>query len=81
VRARISRRRCAPVAKGGADVFYRGEIAEKMLAFLKRKARSSPPTTSRQQQPVMYPPIATDYRDVTVYETAPPSQGFLVLEQ
>jgi gamma-glutamyltranspeptidase/glutathione hydrolase len=30
---------------------------------------------------VVYEPIATDYRGLTVYQTAPPSQGFLLLEQ
>ncbi|HYH43849.1 MAG TPA: gamma-glutamyltransferase family protein, partial [Burkholderiales bacterium] len=80
---------CAPnlaktlraVARGGADVFYRGEIAEKILAFLKQEGALFSADDFAQQQPVMYPPIATDYRDTTVYETAPPSQGFLVLEQ
>ena len=30
-----------------------------------------------RQQAVDETPIATDYRGVTVYETTPPSQGFL----
>jgi gamma-glutamyltranspeptidase/glutathione hydrolase len=30
---------------------------------------------------VVYAPISTEYRGATVYQTAPPSQGFLVLEQ
>ncbi|HJQ62568.1 MAG TPA: gamma-glutamyltransferase [Burkholderiales bacterium] len=69
------------VAKGGADAFYRGEIAEKLVAFLKKEGGPFEPDDFAQQQAVVYAPISTDYRGLTVYETAPPSQGFLVLEQ
>jgi gamma-glutamyltranspeptidase/glutathione hydrolase len=69
------------VAKGGADAFYRGEIAEKLMAFLKREDAPFEADDFARQQAVVYAPISTDYRGLTVYETAPPSQGFLVLEQ
>ena len=69
------------VAKGGADAFYRGEIAEKLLAFLKREGQTFSADDFAQQQAVIYTPISTEYRGATVYESAPPSHGFLVLEQ
>jgi gamma-glutamyltranspeptidase/glutathione hydrolase len=69
------------VAKGGADAFYRGEIAEKLLAFLKREGQTFTADDFAQQQAVIYAPISTNYRGAIVYETAPHSQGFLVLEQ
>lgn len=69
------------VAKGGADAFYRGEIAAKLLAFFKREGAPFSIDDFAQQQAVIYEPISTNYRGLTVYETAPPSQGFLVLEQ
>ena len=69
------------VAHGGADAFYRGEIAEKILAFLRNEGALFHADDFAQQQAVVYQPISTDYRGLTVYETAPPSQGFLVLEQ
>jgi gamma-glutamyltranspeptidase/glutathione hydrolase len=69
------------VAKGGAETFYRGEIAERMLAFLKQEGALFEADDFAQQQAVMYSPISSDYRGYTVYETAPPSQGFLLLEQ
>jgi len=69
------------VAKGGADAFYRGEIAEQMLAFLKQEGQTFTADDFAQQQAVSYTPISTQYRGATVYATAPPSQGFLVLEQ
>jgi gamma-glutamyltranspeptidase/glutathione hydrolase len=69
------------VAKGGADAFYRGEIAEKLVAFLKKEGQTFTADDFAQQQAVMYTPISTEYRGATVYQTAPQSQGFLVLEQ
>ena len=69
------------VAKGGADAFYRGEIAEKLLTFLQQEGQTFTADDFAQQQAVIYTPISTQYRGATVYTTAPPSQGFLVLEQ
>jgi gamma-glutamyltranspeptidase/glutathione hydrolase len=71
----------ALVAKGGADAFYRGEIAEKLLAFFRQEGQTFTADDFAQQQAVAYTPISTEYRGATVYQTAPPSQGFLVLEQ
>ena len=69
------------VAKGGADAFYRGEIAKKLVAFFKQEGQTFTADDFAQQQAVMYTPLATDYRGFTVHETAPPSQGFVLLEQ
>jgi gamma-glutamyltranspeptidase/glutathione hydrolase len=69
------------IARGGADAFYRGEIAEKIVAFLKSEGALFELDDFAQQQAVMYQPISSTYRGLTVYETAPPSQGFLLLEQ
>ncbi|HEX2829871.1 MAG TPA: gamma-glutamyltransferase [Burkholderiales bacterium] len=69
------------VQKGGADAFYRGETAEKIVAFLKSEGAPFELADFAQQQAVVYQPISSTYRGLTVYETAPPSQGFLVLEQ
>ena len=69
------------LAKGGADAFYRGEIAAKLLAFLKQEGALFEADDFAGQQAVIYKPISTDYRGLTVHETAPPSQGFLLLEQ
>jgi len=69
------------VAKGGAEAFYRGEIAEKIVAYCKTQGGLFELDDFARQQPVTYQPIASDYRGLTVHETAPPSQGFLLLEQ
>jgi gamma-glutamyltranspeptidase/glutathione hydrolase len=69
------------IAKKGADALYRGEIAEKLLAFLRKESQTFTADDFAQQQAVRYTPISTEYRGFTVYETAPVSQGFVVLEQ
>jgi len=69
------------IAKDGAETFYRGEIAERIVAYLKSEGGLFETADFAKQQPVVYAPLATDYRGYTVYQTAPPSQGFVVLEQ
>jgi gamma-glutamyltranspeptidase / glutathione hydrolase len=69
------------VASGGAEAFYRGEIAERLLGFLKSEGGLFTADDFARQQAVMYEPISSDYRGYQVVETAPPSQGFLLLEQ
>jgi gamma-glutamyltranspeptidase / glutathione hydrolase len=69
------------LARGGAESFYRGEIAAKLLAFLKQEGQTFTAEDFAQQQAIIYSPISTQYRGATVYETAPHSHGFLVLEQ
>ncbi len=69
------------VAQGGADAFYRGELAERLLGFLGREGARFAADDFARQEAVVYAPIATDYRGLAVYETAPVSQGFLLLAQ
>jgi gamma-glutamyltranspeptidase/glutathione hydrolase len=71
------------IARGGAEALYRGELAERLLAFLRQEgALFDPGDFARQlDETFVYRPIATDYRGFTVYETAPVSQGFLLLSQ
>jgi gamma-glutamyltranspeptidase/glutathione hydrolase len=71
------------VARDGAETFYRGELAERLLAFLRREgALFERDDFARQlDETFVYPAIVTDYRGFAVYETAPVSQGFLVLSQ
>jgi gamma-glutamyltranspeptidase / glutathione hydrolase len=69
------------IAQEGAEVFYRGEIAEALVAFLRSEGAPFETADFARQQAVMYPPLSSTYRELTVYETSPPSQGFLLLEQ
>jgi gamma-glutamyltranspeptidase / glutathione hydrolase len=69
------------VAEGGADAIYRGELAKRLLEFLKREGAPFEPGDFARQEAVVYAPLASEYRGSTIYVTAPPSQGFLLLEQ
>jgi gamma-glutamyltranspeptidase/glutathione hydrolase len=69
------------VAQGGADAFYRGELAERLVTFLRSEGAPFAPEDFAGQEAQVAPPIATEYRSVTVYETPPVSQGFLLLAQ
>lgn len=68
------------IADGGRDAFYRGEIADKMIAhsqatggFLTRDDFANHTSTWDE-------PISTTYRDVTVYECPPNGQGIVALQ-
>jgi gamma-glutamyltranspeptidase/glutathione hydrolase len=69
------------VADGGAEVLYTGDLGGRIVGFLEREGALFAPGDFAGQTAAVYRPIATDYRGVTVYETAPPSQGFLLLAQ
>ncbi len=69
------------VADGGADVFYRGELAEQIVRFLRDEGALFELDDFARQRAEVYSPLTTEYRGRTVCQTAPPSQGFLLLEQ
>jgi len=68
------------VAKGGADEFYRGDLARRMVQGLQAGGGLFTTADFAGHQAEIYAPIATTYRGHTVYQTRPPSQGFLLLE-
>ncbi len=69
------------VAQGGAEEFYRGETAREIVRALQAAGGLYTLEEFAQHRTEWYgPPLSTTYRGFTVYETALPSQGFLVLE-
>lgn len=68
------------VAQGGAEAFYRGDLARRMLQGLQAGGATFTAADFAMHQAEVYEPIATTYRGRTVYQTSPPSQGFLLLE-
>ena len=68
------------VAKGGADEFYRGDLARRMVQGLQAGGGLFTTADFAGHQAEIYAPIATTYRGHTVYQTRPPSQGFVLLE-
>jgi gamma-glutamyltranspeptidase/glutathione hydrolase len=73
-------RTLARVATGGAQEFYRGELAREMVKGLREAGGLFTEEDFAGHQADVYRPIATTYRGHTVYQTRPPSQGFLLLE-
>jgi len=71
------------VADDGAETFYRGKLAERLLEFLHREGAPFEPGDFARQldETFVHAPIATDYRGLTVHETAPVTQGLLLLSQ
>ncbi len=69
------------VADGGVDEFYRGETAKEMVRAIRAGGGLYTEAEFAAHETTWYePPISTTYRGHTVYETAPPSQGHLVLQ-
>jgi gamma-glutamyltranspeptidase / glutathione hydrolase len=68
------------VAEGGRDAFYEGEVAKRMLATIEARDGLLTADDLKKHRTEVYEPISTTYRGKTVFETQPPSQGFIVLE-
>jgi gamma-glutamyltranspeptidase len=68
------------IARGGHDVFYRGEVARDIVAFLGKNGGALTADDFADHDTAVSAPLATSYRGYTVYETGLPTQGFVVLE-
>ena len=68
------------VADGGAEAFYRGPLTLQMVAGLQAGGGLFTAADFAGHEVEISEPIATTYRGYTVYQTRPPSQGFLLLE-
>jgi gamma-glutamyltranspeptidase/glutathione hydrolase len=73
-------RSLALVARGGPDVFYRGELAAAICSFLNANGGALTADDFADHETLVTPPLETTYRGYTVYETGLPTQGFVVLE-
>jgi gamma-glutamyltranspeptidase / glutathione hydrolase len=68
------------VGAGGAEVFYRGDIAKTTAAFLKANGGIVSESDLASYQPYEDAPVHVKYRGTDVYECPPNSQGFVMLE-
>jgi gamma-glutamyltranspeptidase/glutathione hydrolase len=68
------------VADGGADEFYRGALGRAMVQGLRAAGGLFTEVDFAGHQAEVYEPITTTYRGHTIYQTSPPSQGFLLLQ-
>jgi gamma-glutamyltranspeptidase/glutathione hydrolase len=67
------------IAHEGRDVFYKGEIARKIVKFSEEKGGLLSEKDFEDTKSTWGKPISTTYRDYTVFETAPNSQGLAAL--
>jgi gamma-glutamyltranspeptidase / glutathione hydrolase len=68
------------IASKGRDGFYGGDVAERICQTLKADGGVLAEEDLRQNVAQWLEPLNTSYRDCTVYEQPPVSQGFMVLE-
>ena len=68
------------IAAGGAEPFYRGDIAKNTAAFMKANGGIISESDLADYQPFEDAPVHVSYRGADVYECPPNSQGFVMLE-
>ena len=71
------------VAEGGADAYYRSDFTTQLVAGLNQATADGGLFTEADfagHYADLCEPISTTYRQHNVYQTRPPSQGFLLLE-
>lgn len=68
------------LAREGKDAFYRGPIAEAIVAFSNREGGFLTMEDLARHRSEWVEPVATRYRSVTVHELPPPGQGIAALQ-
>lgn len=68
------------IAAGGRDVFYKGEIAEKLVKFAQSQGGFHTMQDFADHKSTWVEPISTTYRGYRVYELPPNNQGLAALE-
>jgi gamma-glutamyltranspeptidase/glutathione hydrolase len=68
------------VATGGRDVFYKGDIARKIDAFMKKNGGYLSYKDLEDHRSEWVDPVSTTYRGYRVWELPPNGQGITVLE-
>ena len=68
------------IAAGGRDVFYRGEIARSIDAFMKRNGGFLSYKDLADHSSAWVEPVSTNYRGYRVWELPPNGQGIAVLQ-
>lgn len=68
------------IADGGRDVFYKGEIARTIDAFMKREGGFLSYRDLAEHTSEWVEPVSTDYRGFDVWELPPNGQGIAALQ-
>jgi len=69
------------IALEGARVIYRGRLADAIAAYMRDAGGLLTLQDMAENRVDVYDPPSIDYRGNQVFQTAPPSQGFVVLEE
>jgi gamma-glutamyltranspeptidase/glutathione hydrolase len=67
------------IAEGGRDAFYEGEIARRIAAYAYRTGGFLTREDFKNHVSTWDEPVATTYRDATIYECPPNGQGIVAL--
>ncbi len=67
------------IGQNGWSGFYEGEVAKELARFSEAKGGFFRLPDLAAQKAIWGDPITSTYRDVTIYNTPPPTQGFAVL--
>ena len=67
------------IAEDGAEVFYRGELAERMVQSLQAFGGLHELEDFAAFRPEFVPPLHASYRGLRIYECPPNGQGFVAL--
>ncbi len=68
------------VAAEGADIFYRGQIAEKIARYIQEHGGPLSATDLQRFAPAWLTPAKISYRDYQIYAPAPPCQAVQYLQ-
>jgi gamma-glutamyltranspeptidase / glutathione hydrolase len=68
------------IGRGGREVFYRGELADKMAAYLSRIGSYLSREDFEQHTSRWVTPVSMNYRGYDVYELPPNGQGIAALQ-
>ena len=68
------------IAEKGRDVFYQGEIADKIDAFMRANGGFLRKADFEHNEPTWVEPASVNYRGYDVYELPPNSQGIAALQ-
>ncbi|MGB7352524.1 MAG: gamma-glutamyltransferase family protein, partial [Acidobacteriaceae bacterium] len=68
------------IASGGRDAYYKGPIAEKIVALSQKEGGSMTPADLADYSADWVEPLSTTYHGWTVYELPPNGQGIAALE-
>ncbi|WP_127136717.1 gamma-glutamyltransferase [Flagellimonas oceanensis] len=69
------------IMEEGRDGFYKGEVAQKLAAFVQENGGLITEEDLEKYEPVWRDPIVFDYKDIKVISMSPPSSGGVTINQ